>query len=110
MATIDIKLKTYDELIFEITKLNTDKYLLEQENKQLKEEIETLKDGFDFNLGAIENIRKGKNELEEKIDKAIEYIKEYGRDKQLEEEYLMNAYNLAMYNITLLEILGEKDV
>lgn len=44
-----------------------------------------------------------------KIDKAIDFIKEYGRDKQLEEEYLMNAYNLAMYNITLLEILeGEE--
>ena len=43
------------------------------------------------------------------IDKAIEYIKKYGRDKQLEEEYLMNAYNLAMYNITLLEILGDKE-
>ena len=40
MATIDIKLKSYDELIFEITKLNTDKYLLEQENKQLKEQLE----------------------------------------------------------------------
>ena len=48
-------------------------------------------------------------ELQQRIDKAIEYIKEYGRDKQLEEEYLMNAYNLAMYNITLLEILGDED-
>ncbi len=41
MANIDIKLKSYDQLIFEIAKLNTDKYLLQQENKQLKE---TLKD------------------------------------------------------------------
>ena len=43
MATIDIKLKSYDELIFEITKLNTDKYLLEQENKQLKEKLKEAK-------------------------------------------------------------------
>lgn len=42
MATIDIKLKSYDELIFEITKLNTDKYLLEKENKQLKENYERI--------------------------------------------------------------------
>jgi len=44
MATIDIKLKSYDELIFEITKLNTDKYLLEQENKQLKSILTELEE------------------------------------------------------------------
>ena len=37
MATIDIKLKSYDELLLEITTLNTNKYLLEQKlNKQRK--------------------------------------------------------------------------
>ena len=68
--------------------------------EELKEE---LGDKFE------EYMYKANIELLNKIDKAIEYIKEYGRDKQLEEEYLMNAYNLAMYNITLLEILGEKE-
>lgn len=47
--------------------------------------------------------------LKDRIDKAREFIKEYGRDKQLEEDYLMSRYNLANYNITLLEILGEKE-
>ena len=31
MATIDIKLKSYDQLVFEITKLNTDIYLKDKE-------------------------------------------------------------------------------
>lgn len=34
----DIRLKTYDELIFEITKLNTDKFLLQKENQELKKQ------------------------------------------------------------------------
>lgn len=37
MSEINLKLKSYDELIFEITTLNTDKYLLEEKlNKQRK--------------------------------------------------------------------------
>lgn len=73
---------------------------LAEENKQLKEELETLKDAFDFNLGAIENIRKEKHKLEDKIDKAIEYIKE-----------LQNSC-IVFSNIAykeLLEILGDKE-
>jgi len=35
MATIDIKLKSYDELTFEITKLNTDLYLKNKEIERL---------------------------------------------------------------------------
>lgn len=66
---------------------------------RLKKEIEKLESKLDARKELCDN-------LQERIDKATEYIKEYGRDKQLEEEYLMNAYNLAMYNITLLEILG----
>lgn len=38
MSEINLKLKTYDELTFEITRLNTDKYLLEQKLQQ-KENI-----------------------------------------------------------------------
>lgn len=34
MSEINLKLKTYDELTFEITRLNTCKYLLEQKLQQ----------------------------------------------------------------------------
>ena len=92
MATIDIKLKSYDELIFEITKLNTDKYLLEQENKQLKKRNKELEDGF----------KSATDELCEyatKLDKAIEYIKSY-----------LPNYDFDHSNLEeLLEILGDKE-
>lgn len=57
----------------------------------------------------LDQALKEYEELEERINKAIEYIKEYGRDKQLEEDYLMSRYNLALYNINLLDILGDKE-
>ena len=40
MSEINIKLKTYEQLQHEIIQLNTDKYMLQQENKQLKEVVE----------------------------------------------------------------------
>ena len=40
MPEINLKLKSYDELTMEISKLNGDKYLLQQENQQLKRQIE----------------------------------------------------------------------
>lgn len=43
--------------------------------------------------------------LEQRIDKAIEIINKYGKEKQLEEDYLMNRVNLANYNCLLLDIL-----
>jgi chromosome segregation ATPase len=79
---------------------------LQQANKQLTEELETLKDDFDFNLGAIENIRKENHKLEDTIDKAIDYIKT--TDKWL---CRVND-NLCVEAIgkdKLLEILGEKE-
>ncbi len=45
------------------------------------------------------------NELQDRIDKAIEYIRKYGYEKQMEEDYLMNRVNLANYNCLLLDIL-----
>lgn len=36
MSTIDLNLKSYDELIFEITTLNTNNYLLQQKVEQLE--------------------------------------------------------------------------
>ena len=55
MSEINLKLKTYDELTFEISRLNTDKYLLEQklqqkENiiKEVREYIESYMPNYDF--------------------------------------------------------------
>ena len=45
MATIDIKLKTYDELTFEIMRLNTDIYLLQQ---RINEAIEFINIAFSW--------------------------------------------------------------
>lgn len=58
MSVIDLKLKSYDELIFEITTLNTNNYLLQQKVEDKNKEIDRLN-----------NI----------IDKAKEYIKEWQR-------------------------------
>lgn len=44
-------------------------------------------------------------ELQDRIDKAVEIIKKYGYEKQMEEDYLMNRVNLANYNCLLLDIL-----
>ena len=55
MSEINLRLKTYDELTFEISRLNTDKYLLEQklqqkENiiKEVREYIESYMPNYDF--------------------------------------------------------------
>ncbi len=78
MSAINLKLKTYDELIYEITKLNTDKYLLEKklqqkENiiKEVSEKLENMdanlwneahKYNFDFDelLGLLDKVDKEK--------------------------------------------------
>lgn len=44
MSEINLKLKSYDELIFEITTLNTNKYLLEQKVKNQKEVLDKIKE------------------------------------------------------------------
>ena len=52
MSKINLKLKTYDELTFEISQLNTDKYLLIKNHREAVDEraghiIYILKDDFD---------------------------------------------------------------
>ena len=42
MSIIDLKLKSYDELIFEITTLITNNYLLQQKVEQQENEIDRL--------------------------------------------------------------------
>ena len=44
MATIDIKLKTYEQLQFEIIKLNTDNYLKQQQLDKYKNVIDKIKE------------------------------------------------------------------
>ena len=44
MSEINLKLKTYDELTFEISRLNTDKYLLKEENKRLNNIIKEVRE------------------------------------------------------------------
>jgi hypothetical protein len=47
MATIDLKLKTYEQLQFEVMRLNTDNYLKQQELDQYKNNWEELKKMFE---------------------------------------------------------------
>ena len=47
-------------------------------------------------------------ELKNRTLKAIEHIEYYGKEKQLEEDYLMSRTNLANYNCMLLDILEGK--
>lgn len=44
MNEINLKLKSYDELIFEITTLNTNKYLLEQKINKQKKVLDKIKE------------------------------------------------------------------
>ena len=65
MSKINLKLKTYDELTFEISQLNTDKYLLEQklqqkENiiKEVRKYIKNHREAVDERAGHIIYILK----------------------------------------------------
>lgn len=44
MSEINLKLKTYDELTFEISRLNIDKYLLEQKLQQKENIIKEVRE------------------------------------------------------------------
>ena len=46
MATIDIKLKTYEQLQFEVMRLNTDNYLKQQEINAYKEQLQNISNEF----------------------------------------------------------------
>ncbi|MBR2711278.1 MAG: hypothetical protein IKE89_02285 [Bacilli bacterium] len=49
MSEINLKLKTYDELTFEISRLNTDKYLLEQKLQQKENIIKEVREYIENN-------------------------------------------------------------
>lgn len=76
MATIDIKLKTYDQLIFEITKLNTDIYLKDMEIARLNKIIDELEKWLNKNLPIREQ-----QDLQIVMDKLKELKEEDNKDE-----------------------------
>ena len=70
MATLDIKLKTYEQLQFEVLRLITDNHLKDKEIEILKNELAKIpraKMEYDLEIERLNNI----------IDKSIEYIEEH---------------------------------
>lgn len=86
MATLDIKLKSYDELTLEITRLNTQLLLAQKANEDLQEMLLDKEDELDI--------------YKEKVRKANKFIKEntvnFGKYKVMIQE-----------NDELLKILAE---
>lgn len=76
MSVIDLKLKTYDELTFEIAQLNTDKYLLEQKLKQKENIIK----GLDNTIQNLEEVMEHKDNI---IKEAREYLINTNYDSDL---------------------------
>lgn len=76
MATLDIKLKSYDELTIEITRLNTQLLLAQKTNEDLQKMLLDKEDELDI--------------YKEKVRKANKFIKEnlvnFGKYKVLIQE------------------------
>lgn len=70
MSIIDLKLKTYDELTFEITRLNTDKYLLEQKLQQKENIIK----GLDNTIENLEEVVEHKENIIKEVEKFVEEV------------------------------------
>jgi regulator of replication initiation timing len=75
---------------------------LQQENKQLKEQLENKIDLYEDTISYQLGFDKGKEYLQQKIDKAIEYIKEKYWDNLDDDEG-------TAFCDKLLEILGDKE-
>ena len=85
----------------ELQKMKDNIHELYEENKQLKEELENDIDRYEDTISYQLGFDKGKEYLQQRIDKAIKYIKE-----------LQNS-DLVFSNIAykeLLEILGKKEI
>lgn len=83
---------------------------LQQENKQLKEQLENKIDLYEDTISYQLGFDKGKEYLQQIIDKAIEYIKENSyivQDKEINGIPLMSK-RLDKCD-DLLEILGDKE-
>jgi len=79
---------------YQKTYFMSNKYLIELKNGKFVD-INVLNDEYE--------------DYKSRCEKAIKIICKYGRDKQLEEDYLMNRVNLANYNCLLLDILKGSD-
>ena len=68
MSEINLKLKSYDELLFEITTLNTNKYLLEQKLNKQKEILDKIKEILKKDRVYIAGERNLSHEIEELLE------------------------------------------
>lgn len=80
--------------------------LLYEENKQLKEQLENDIDRYEDTISYQLGFDKGKEYLQQRIDKAIKYIKDNCYDEELKK------CDVDLYDYEcdkLLEILGDKE-
>jgi predicted metal-dependent phosphoesterase TrpH len=119
--TINLKLKTYEQLQFEITKLNTDIFLKDKEIEILKQEIDKLVDtNEDINKEFSHYKYENKKEIERLnniINKGIEAINVYQNEKTLSVSYQDlkrirgilqgNEFDLQMFEEYLQELKGD---
>ena len=98
MTKIDIKLKTYEELQFEVIKLNTDIYLKDKEIERLSKEVDMWNRKYNEQFNII-------NELEKDIE---EYFKKEYPDRKIENYNLKNCtYDYALVILGKLKELKE---
>ena len=71
MGTIDIKLKSYEELQYEVLRLSTDLFLKNQEIERLKVSLEEER------KKEVETLERENIELKTRVVKALEYIYTY---------------------------------
>lgn len=86
-----------------IDKRSTKAYKLEKENRELKKDIERLNKELQLHKEMEKIAMDCQNELTEKIEKAIEYIKSFGSDSD-RKNYLL--YFNEIINIVLNILQG----
>lgn len=79
-------------------------YKLKQENKQLKEELENDIDRYEDTISYQLGFDKGKEYMQQRIDKAIEYIELW----HYRNDFRVNSFTKGVKE-DLLEILGDKE-
>jgi hypothetical protein len=119
--TIEIPLRkaTYEELQQVICELQVEKYIKNKEVEELKEQLENDIDRYEDTISYQLGFDKGKEYMQHKIDKAIEYIK---NNCVLSDEWrdlgfcnFIPTGKITYKQLTpkkvkeLLEILGEKE-
>ena len=82
---------------------------LQEENNKLKELCDKYEEEHSTEFKIWKDERHQLLDYKSRNEKAIEIIEKYGKEKQLEEDYLMNRVNLANYNCLLLDTLQGVD-